>query len=335
MCEEVIYEILTSLCLNHPVLEEWNITLGKPVAIICSDRAKVHFLIKRISDRGRIIDASTKVETAKKILVEANSEGVFCVVSNPNKVSSQKMQDKLAAVFSAASVGEVDGVATNAATFLVCDRIIPDELKDYVFAVHIDDVPHYSIASYDMVPPAEMLPVVRDRINQLPEDEGLAIRAAVCFTYPYFEKMGDNEGYLQMHAEAKELIKNAELYAEQDDIADVAANLIRTFLVDNGDYIINISDMDGMSEEDLEHFVFWDRLKLYISDGKFKEMVAPLLEISKVDVIKHQLHSRGILEGNIGNYTVKMTCQVNGVVIRPRMLRIDLKKLQEFAGTIY
>lgn len=336
-CEDLIV-VLWSLNVNYPVLRSWNYVIGKPIALVFNNMVTAIPFVKKLSPHPQIIDSSTKISTAKKILLTTNSDGVFMMLSNRGG-NLIKEQEKINALFSVANLGVLDGKEASVMTFFVCDRRVPDEYKSEVFEIHVDDLlPNTYENLFSFVPSAEMLPVVFEKIQEFKRDELLPFKAIIAFLYPYLKEQNNLTRYKILLTEMGELFQMAEEYQEQEDVVELVQQQFIDFINKNACDIYHLAEIEGEVEERIDEILVVKGDSLFMDDKKFKDIIKPMLEILPLHIIKERLNKEGILFGQPGDYTVKMSYLSNGKMKRIRRLKFDtdkMKMLKNYISNLY
>lgn len=332
--ENIIW-LLWSLCVNYPLLALWNCTIGKPIALVFNILPEANSLVKKLSPHPQIIDDSIKVSTAKKILLNTNSDGVFMILSNRGKRSLIKEDDKINAIINTSNLGILENKKVAVMTFFICNRKVPDELKCEVFEIRIEMKSfNFDEDLLKCIPSADQLPVVYDKIQELEVNETLPFKAAIAFYYPYFKKNNKLPRYENMMKEIEELIQSAKEYQEQDDVGEMVQEQFIKFVKTNANVIYSLPEVDADVEERLNQVLIIRSSFLYMDESMFKKIIKSVIEILPIDFIKEKLIIDGVLLGAPGNYTTKMNYFVDGKLKRKRMLRFDIDKMGKLKNYI-
>ncbi|MBR1597315.1 MAG: hypothetical protein IJ661_00210 [Lachnospiraceae bacterium] len=64
----MIENILHLIILNFPILDSFNAVIRRPIALVVQNKGEIKGLVQKISPRGKIIDSTSKISSAKKII---------------------------------------------------------------------------------------------------------------------------------------------------------------------------------------------------------------------------------------------------------------------------
>lgn len=329
-----VIRLLQSLNTNFPILNDWGYVLGKPIALVFDNLAEAISVIKKTSIYPRIIDASTKVETTKKYLEEANSEGVFVVVQSMAEMKSVKIREKIEAVFSAATIGELDSRPVCAATYIVFQKSVPDEFRERVFELHFTKQHECSVEDIlDLVPSSQQLSVVKDRIQNMKEKNPIKgfWKAVAAFMYPRLNELGRRAEYDALDDVIERIVQKAEIYKEEGSITEVFTDCLITFLNKfDASKIFILPELDSEAELSIQEAVFVKKNFLFFHETLFRGIVKELIALVPIDVIKGSLAKQGVLQGDSGGYTTKMVYfDQKGQMHRVRMMKLNTEKLSD------
>ncbi len=327
--------IIRSFCLNHPLINAWKYSLKKPIALVFPESRDVSSFIQSISYDLKVITATTKLEKAKEMIWEANSEGIFLMMPEKGNRTSVKMQVLEEVIFRAAMLGEIDGKPVCAAIFMIFLGFIPARYAERVFAIAVNEKStQVQQDFFRLVPENGDLSLVEDKIAEIMNEEAELnpLLVAVCFLYPKLKKEGKKEEYKRLLDEANTIVENASLYEERDQVRSLAMDRILAFYreEDGRDRIFRLPYLNIEAERMLDSACFVRENDLYFSEKTFRKIMEPLTNSMPMGLLKESLIEAEVLIGNIGDCTCKMSYYGrDNHLSRKRMLRIDMSK---FAG---
>lgn len=218
---------------------------------------------------------------------------------------------------SAASFGEIDGVKISVAIFLIFIRIVPEDIKEDVFEIHLSDFEKSEVSIPQYEPDPRNICMIQDLIEKIDRDESFPFKAACMFLYPQL-KLHYKDELKKMMNLADVIANKAEQYSDNDDILVFACKCINDFISKNE----NVKNK--INAADVNRYVLRIGDIAFVSSNLFKRIMLPVLEVSQMDIIKNQLQSVGVIEGKIGDYTVKKLIAENK---RLRFIKFNLVKI--------
>ena len=327
--------LLTSYSVNFPIIEEFKLTCGMPIALIFKEWKDHVAYVNTFSPEPKIISGSTSVDEAYSYLEEANSEPVFVIplMENGRQARSGKMDKKIDAAFCAAQMHKVDGKPAYAAIYMLFHKLVPKEYKSGVFEIHIDSQTSYSYFPIEsLLPSPDQISLVQEEFtritDKIPGIEWLYISAA--FLYPRLKEAGRLDIYQNLLNEIPKMEELSALYQEDSDITEMTLERLLDFAFEEGfqNHIKLPHVPEDISDDEIKKTAFYTNNSLFIHNNLFQAIMNPLMKCIPETMIKSCLDQSGILISDKGSYTTKIRNCSNPNVKNKRMLRFDIQKIQ-------
>ena len=321
--------LLKLLALTSNVLNEWGVYIPCPFGVKVS--GKVKQLEKELCNFNcKTYSSSDKAEDILKELTVPSVDPVIFTYDG-----SFKAETRLGKIVSSVKVGQYNGKdVIRLPIILIVDGLSDNILDDVVF-IEINDFKKSSINIWDILPQAEDLPLILNKINSF--DDGLSdkekyIQAAICFVYPFSSSEQESNLYEELKKVCQMVI---ELDNQAKDSFGISAQFIETLykykIEGKPAKLFILPNINDVIPEKSEKIFFHDFIRLYISNYQFNCIANTLKHIVGVNRLKEILYQDQILvKGNSKGYTSKMPYYNQyGIYKRADMICLDLNKLNK------
>lgn len=321
-------KLIKSIVINAPILRAWELSFSKLLTIIVpTGQTERFFNIMKTPESVRLNMFSNR-EVINKALLSAHSSATLITYYYSEK--SKEQLDYIWAVWNTGMIGNRPIVST---PVLVTESCIPPDPDGRLFFINLNEsLKDKCIGNEEVIPPADMLPVILDNIEKISDNaseiENILVAAAY-FMYPMVKKENMTRLINRVHT----------LYQQDDELHDhnglgeCFIDTLFTYLDRNNfSAVFPVNYVNADIEETKDKAIFYCDNYIYMSEYLFKEITKPLVQNGiLLDFLKQSLRDEGTLVSNSSNvtYTVKVTMTSDGKKIRLRMLRFDRKKMHE------
>ena len=315
-------ELISLYRLYFPVLRKWGATLNVPIALFADDVRVARNIISKISANALLINPSMRPEEVKKILKKANSEGFFLVINSANFFDSDKRRALFELLTDCTMTGLVDDEMLTGAVFIVFVGCVPQNVKGLVLEIHIDDTVELpDFVDEDYVISTDLFPVIRDKVDKLPDSKAKPFQAAALFRYT---EISENE-LCDLLKKAEEINDSAEGYIFTDGLVEMASDLILRAVEQNN--VIDLSMGESADGVNLDSCILRKIFDLYVPERLFAEILSPLIQMGyKISYLKLLLTQNQIIKGTPGHYTRRIFLSSSQ---RPYMINVDLEQINK------
>ena len=323
--------LLKSLGVNFPVLQDWGYSFPRLVTVVVpqGEVQKATNIFK--SYFFTMLDEFSKKEDIRKALVSTHS--AFVIFPYKKSPRSDMVIDQLYALIQA---GFVDGEPIQAIPTLITDDYLVEDQEKKQFIVYVDtEVPTHNIPIKCVVPGADQLPLVKDKIDMVTRrgnsEEEKVLLAACCFMYPILKQQGKEEEIEELFREAQRLCWMEEEVRDLQGMDDLFLDVFNAWQ-DKEQFhdVYELPFIDNVVMAGKDDVIFYDEEYIFLSDMLFKTIVKPVLHIVPLSRLKQSLKEEGILttHKDTGTFTVKMPyVDDRGNKKRITMLRFLRRKL--------
>lgn len=326
-----ILMILYAYSVNYPILKSWGCCFARPIALVFNGLEGCMQFCEKLSPKPVILNVSDKHQYVEKVLKESNSEAVVLFYRNYRGYAGKDVRTNLDAIFSAAQTGKIGGTDVTCAPYLILDKIIPDDLRNLVVEIHIDDISMPEIQDFlEMIPSTESLGIVKDEIKGLKRDYSYPIQAATAFLKPWFNEQGQNEKYAKLLDMCKNFVCDYNFFENINQISNLVISEITEYYKNKKPKAIPIEELPEAELSELDHAFIFDKKSLYLKETLFKKICADLLgEFISVNNLKFGLVKEGLLHGKEGTYTLLIRVKTVENNHYMRVMAFDIDKMPE------
>lgn len=331
-----ILMILFSYAVNYPVLRDWCKNLFKPIGLLFAEPSLAQKFCLLLSTKPVIIQESDSHSFASRILMKSNSEAVCLICRSDKGYQDKNTRNNLKVMFSVAETGLIGGRSTGCAPFMIFYNYIPENLKQGVFAVHIEESVSFEGADslHELIPSVEDLSYIKAEIESFDEDDALPLKAATAFLKPKLMKSGEENLYLELLKTCEKIARMAETYAEEDQVVNLVETVFINYYTDYHPIVLMLDTLVATSTDEIEKALVFSGDKLYIREAHFKIVMADLIKIFGVDALKEKLVREEVISGTIGAYTKRIGIKLSDRMEVVRMLEFNLCLLPKFKSFI-
>lgn len=319
--------LLKSMILNYPILRSWGYVLGKPVVLAFDDMENADTMLFQLSERFIIIDETMNDKQVREALQYGTNSNVVVYFLDA-AVKSPANQKKLKTLDKLASKGNKEGCV---ALIAVSAKNVSEDLLRRYLCFHVDQtVPKFKFAADDIIPEAESLELIRDKIAFVQGDAELkALYGAAYFLYPKLSKSHGSMYQRLLHS-VPQMIDYADAFAESRDVFNVICDCFIKFARQGGfEPLIVLPNVERDIIENMDMHAFCNGEILYLSERRLREIMQPVVNIITVSDIKACLVAHHVLLTDRGGYTKKMQyIDPYGKVCRCRMLALNIERIK-------
>ena len=328
---EVISILLLVLAagINYPVLADFGIILGQLLTLVV-DSGQTDIAVKALSTPGSCkLDEFARRDRIQEALTTTHS--AFVIIPYLGR-KGRTFIEELITIVRTEPITAIPVLVTEK-TFVED----PDNLQFFAFISGDLSIVYVTGKFPDwrsVVPPAEMLPVVDEKIKELVISElsptARFWTAAACFIYP---SQKQNEGSFDS------ILNVVRQMLEFDENCRETKGLANQFVEEL--YVwrrkTNFTSVYALSSLETEEIVkkgdsvFYDKDNLYIPEKLFKVICSPICELVPIGVIKQCLRDEGLLlVDRSRGYTVKRTYHLpDGKCGQTRLMRFSRNKAKK------
>ena len=323
-----ISKTILSYIVNFPILQDWEKSMTKPLALVFNNRQVMAKAIKTTFSSCKLIESSASINKIKETIITANSHGVMYIVE-PNSIARSKVKSILELLLDTNYFGAIDNKKVSTAVILLFEGVVSKELKNLVFEIHLGvENLNVQIPILDVVPELSKLEIIREQLQRI-EVKGDSIIPAAAVLYPLCSKKDYND-FLQT---AKDLDKQSKEFAEQDGLVEFFCDNFKEMVVEGEiEFKYRLPNVDEEGVRNKEEALFFDDKFVYLSYTYFRKICEYIFgsDISLM-TIRTALIESDIIVADKGGFTTKMSfITATGKFERTRMIKLNDEKIEAY-----
>lgn len=325
--------LLRSYTLNFPILSDWHLQENRPIGLIFQEASSAYKFCRNLSAKTVFFNINEKADKVRKTLCDENSEAICIFCYEHGRYTSIKAQQNFEVALQACSQGHIEGFSLGAAIFFVFTQYIPEEMEKELFPIFISKGEcEIAGAIDDLVPNADELPIIFEKIKQMPKTNALPLKAAAAFTLPKLMVQERGAEFEKLLETAENIAVQAEMGSEGTELSDAVMAALIAFYEDKLPKVIDLDNLEVKDKSDIEDAWLVRGDRLYLPEKAFGNAIEGILNYVRVQAVKQRIQEENLLLGKKGEYTQKIYVRTGKDTLQFRRMALNLELMPELSS---